>query len=100
LQKAAENYPIEVVKYDVEASETTDFKMNLIFQDCHPKALPMLILFQAGKVVSKHVGVITEEQLKEFLTPVMPVTAAADKKKGFVNLSSGGDDYMLTSFGD
>ena len=89
-----------MVKYDVESSETTDFKMDLIFQDCHPKALPMLILFQAGKVVSTHIGVITEEQLKKFLTEYVPVAAAADKKKGFVNLSSGGDDYMLTPFGD
>jgi len=103
LQEASEQYPtIEVVKYDVDSSETIDFKMNLILQNSHPKALPMLILFQAGKVVSTHVGVITKEQLQKFLTPFVPVAAAADKEKGFVHLSlssSGGDDYMLSSFG-
>lgn len=109
LQRCAETWSerLVVARYDVEqGNHSGDLKLELLLQDALPTSLPMLILFEKQKVVAKHNGVITAEQLEEFLMANLsqPQLQAASNKQqktaGFVSLSSsslGGDDYMLSS---
>ena len=107
LQRCAETWSdrLLVARYDVEqGNHNGDLKLELLLQDALPSSLPMLILFEKQKVVAKHNGVITEEQLEEFLVANLAQQqmekASKQQTAGFVSLSSsslGGDDYMLSS---
>lgn len=83
-----------------------------------PKALPSLILFHKGQVLANHVGVITQDELNNFLTTHMNAgssrtastskttnkeeqeteSSEKEKKAGFISLGgmNVNDDYMLT----
>jgi thioredoxin-like negative regulator of GroEL len=85
-------------------------------QDALPRSLPSLILFRDGSAVAKHNGVITEEELDEFLaknlakanssvsvkgkeimsrTTKTASSSSSSTKKGFIRLGADRDDYML-----
>lgn len=108
LETCAEKWSssLDLVKYDVEAAQNPNLKLELLMQNVMPRSLPCLLLFQEGKVVTKHSGVITEEELDALLeTHLGGVMAAAPSTKmksrgaGFVSMvaqDDSSDDYMLS----
>lgn len=106
LNKCAEKWQdsLYFVKYDVEASANPNLKLELLLQNAMPRSLPCLLLFRKGKVVMKHSGVITEEELDGLLEKHLGrlVTAPSTKRNkgaaGFVSMSrdDSADDYMLS----
>ena len=91
---------LTMVKYDVEASENPNLKVELVMQNAMPRKLPCLLLIQRGKVVAKRSGVITEEELDSLLQQHLNIDAApkskANKGAGFIGLARDDDDYMLS----
>lgn len=104
LEQCAEEWheSLIVVKYNVEASENPNLKLELLLQNSMPQSLPCLLLFINGKVVKKHSGVITKEELDSLIeTHVGGTENAKSKTKnvgaGFVSMvGDDSDDYMLS----
>mmetsp|Transcript_27080 Transcript_27080/g.41533 ORF Transcript_27080/g.41533 Transcript_27080/m.41533 type:complete len:202 (+) Transcript_27080:208-813(+) len=99
---------IEMAKFDVEA-KNPNLKVEMLLQNVMPKSLPSLILFRNGEALAKHNGIITEDQLNDFLETHLKVTSQAapdsrndsvniepKKKAGFVSFANDDDDYMLS----
>lgn len=106
LEKVATKWQdsLDLVKYDVEASKNPNLKLELLMQNAMPRGLPCLLLFMSGKVVTKHSGVITEEELdsllEEHIEQQTTSIAAPTLKttQGFVSMAhnDASDDYMLS----
>lgn len=116
LQRCTTKYSdsLTMAKYDVE-SKSPNLKLELLMQDVMPQSLPSLILFRDGKALAKHNGVISDQELEEFIESNLAsggldgssaeVNAASDeqatssapekKKAGFVSFTTDRDDYML-----
>ena len=89
---------VQIVKWDVE-SKNPETKMEIVLQDALPRALPSLILFQNSKVVGIWRGVITQDQLDEFLVDNLAELSRVPGQKGVgvISLVNGdADDYMLS----
>jgi thioredoxin 1 len=67
---------LRVAKFDVEA-KNPNLKLEFLLQDVMPKSLPCLVLFRDGKAIAKHNGVITDEELDEFIETNLQCTAAS-----------------------
>jgi len=118
LQKCTEKWHgrVTIFKLDVgDDKNTANVKLELVLQDVLPRSLPSLILFHNGKALAKHNGVLTEEQLDDFLRQNLPVASSNSNKvlkkmqqssmaktttpqraAGFVSFANQGDDYMLS----
>ena len=113
LKKCADKWQDQVAfaKFNVDDDDSVaNVKLELLLQNVMPRSLPSLILFQNGKAMAQHNGVITEEQLDDFLTQNLLFTATAttaagssstkptERTAGFVSFaaSSNDDDYMLS----
>jgi hypothetical protein len=90
-------------------SKNNDLKVELLLQGVMPRSLPSLILIHNNKALTKRNGVITDEQLEDFLqeqlkdlqkenAPKSFKKEVVEKKQntGFINFASEVDDYMLT----
>lgn len=90
---------LEIVKYNVE-DDHPNLKMELALQSALPTSLPSLILFQDCKVAGIWNGVITEDELDEFLVDQLAGVShvPGERVPGVVSLVNGEvDDYMLSS---
>jgi thioredoxin 1 len=96
---------VRMAKFDVEA-KNPELKLEFLLQDVMPKSLPCLILFRNGKALAKHNGVISEDDLDEFIkTNLRGKSSSHDqglfapkKKTGFVSFTHDDkDDYMLSN---
>ena len=108
LEGAAKKWKNTLVvgKYDVE-SENDQVKVELLLQGVMPQALPALLLIHKNEVLATWKGVITPEQLDEWLEQHIGsgtskarelVTATAGpprKKSGLISFATAEDDYML-----
>eukprot|EP00567_Pseudictyota_dubia_P018187 CAMPEP_0197439742 /NCGR_PEP_ID=MMETSP1175-20131217/6410_1 /TAXON_ID=1003142 /ORGANISM="Triceratium dubium, Strain CCMP147" /LENGTH=189 /DNA_ID=CAMNT_0042969707 /DNA_START=148 /DNA_END=717 /DNA_ORIENTATION=+ len=105
VRRCAEKWSdqMDVMRFDVE-SKNTGVKMELLRQKALPQSLPSLMLFRDGEVVAKHSGVITEEELNEFIStnladradPEESTTESSkEQQRGFISFTTDGDDYML-----
>ena len=110
IERCAENWKegIVVSRYDVE-SANNDVKVELLLQGVMPQSLPSLILVHKSKAITKRNGVITDEELEDFLreeleglekgkSPEEEIKDAIlpEKRAGFINFAAEVDDYMLT----
>jgi thioredoxin 1 len=92
---------LDFIKFDVDAAANPNLKLELLMQNAMPRSLPCLLLFQEGKVIAKHTGIITEEELDALLEThlgtVKSPTQKRSSSKGFVSMArdDSGDDYML-----
>jgi|Transcript_57411 thioredoxin 1 len=95
---------LDVMRYDIE-SKSTNVKMELLRQDALPQKLPSLILFRDGKAVAKHSGIISEEELDDFISSNLAdqedldkdiIGAAEEQRSGFISFGASHDDYMLS----
>jgi thioredoxin 1 len=105
LNRCADNWDgaLVVARFDVEG-KNPDLKMELVLQGVMPKSLPSLILFEKEKAITTRNGVITDDQMEEFLKTNLPTQQKktskpkTHKEAGFLSLaSSTNDDYMLTN---
>ena len=96
---------LDFIKYDVDAAANPNLKLELLMQNAMPRSLPCLLLFQKGKVIAKHSGVITEEELDSLLETHLGNVVSPNKKTGTNNKGAGfvsmarddsSDDYMLS----
>lgn len=112
LQKCSKSWHGQVVKLDVsDSNKNPQVRLELLLQDAMPQSLPFLVLFFNGKVLAKHTGVLSEEDLDDFLAqnlaPVDPITASTSLlpspeliTSGFVKFASqasASEDYMLSN---
>jgi thioredoxin 1 len=98
---------LHMAKFDVEA-KNPNLKLEFLLQDVMPKSLPCLVLFKDGKALAKHNGVITDEELDDFIETNLQGTTslqrdqgvvAPKKQAGMISLSQNdSDDYMLSNF--
>jgi thioredoxin 1 len=100
---------LRMAKFDVEA-KNPNLKLEFLLQDVMPKSLPCLVLFKNGKALAKHSGVITDEELDEFIKTNLQCTTsttsqrdegvvAPKKQSGMISFShNDSDDYMLSDF--
>jgi thioredoxin-like negative regulator of GroEL len=76
LEKFAEDYKdvVCVTKFDIQDRLSQQFKVELLLSGLMPQALPTLLLFYKGKVLTKWRGIIRYEQLEEmveeYVTPL------------------------------
>jgi len=101
VHKVAEKWSdrLTVAKFDVENKNSDNLKLEMMLQKCMPQRLPSLILFYEKKAVAIHNGVITEEELHDFLESNFPEQAASTPKKtaGFISFrQQEPEDYMLS----
>ena len=95
---------LDFIKYDVDAAANPNLKLELLMQNAMPRSLPCLLLFRNGKVIAKHTGVITEEELDCLLEKHLGTVKSPSKKgtkaqgAGFVSMTrdDSSDDYMLS----
>ena len=103
LNRCADNWDgaLVVARFDVEG-KNPDLKMELMLQGVMPKSLPSLVLFEKQKAITTRNGVITDDQMEEFLKTNLPTQKKTSKpetqkKAGFLSFApSTNDDYMLT----
>mmetsp|Transcript_10803 Transcript_10803/g.16071 ORF Transcript_10803/g.16071 Transcript_10803/m.16071 type:complete len:195 (-) Transcript_10803:360-944(-) len=99
LERCAEKWSGEVnlVKYDAE-SKNKGVKMEFVMGGVHPDKLPSLILYKDGKPVAKRAGMITDDEIDQFLSDNLKLNVPK-KGRGFIKFgsSSESDDYMLTA---
>jgi thioredoxin 1 len=111
IHRCAEKWKssLAVVKFNVEG-QNPNLKLDMLLEGVMPRSLPSLILFHKSKAITVHNGVITDDQLEEFIRQNIPATTTTTKipeailktttnnpkKSGFVSLGfSQPDDYML-----
>jgi thioredoxin 1 len=90
-----------LARFDVEG-KNPDLKVELMLQEVMPKSLPSLILFDKQKAIATRNGVITDDQLEEFLKTNLSTQKKTSKPKtqkeaGFLSFTTANDDYMLTN---
>jgi len=117
---AAKKYSekLSFIKYDVEGDNNSNLKIELLLQGARISGLPTLMIYQDGKPLAQHSGMITQQGLEDWLdanlfsknldstTNIKPAKegnatndTTTDNKRGFVSFASGGidDDYMLSN---
>lgn len=100
IRRCADNWDatLVVARFDVEG-KNPNLKVELMLQGVMPKSLPSLILFYNQKAITTRNGVITDDQMKEFLKTNLPTQSKPETQKeaGFLSFASTDDDYMLTN---
>ena len=115
---AAKKYSdkLSVIKYDVEGDNNANLKIELLLQGTRISGLPTLMIYQDGKPLATHSGMITQQGLEDWLdvnlfsknldstTNIKPAEednatndATTINKTGFVSFANGVDDYMLSN---
>lgn len=86
---------LAVARYDVEDVAGKEVKMDLLFQNVMPSKLPAFILFQKGSAVGERAGMLTKEEMEEFLAN----HSVPRPIKGRISLVSAdhAESYMLSS---
>lgn len=86
---------LAVARYDVEDGAGKEVKMDLLFQDVMPSKLPAFILFQQGSAVGERSGMLSKEEMEEFLASY----SVPRPIKGRISLmgTDHADSYMLSS---
>jgi thioredoxin 1 len=97
---------LAVCRYDVE-SDSDEVKLELLLQRVMPQALPSLILIKNNKVLGTRNGIITDDELDEFLNEHLSKPSNVDaneeieekskriERRGFIGFVNQVDDYML-----
>ena len=96
-----------VSRYDVE-SDSNEIKLELLLQRVMPQALPSLILIHNNKVLGTKTGLISADELNEFLDSNLSKSSSKQgieqeneekarriQRKGFVSFMYQMDDYIL-----
>ena len=81
MLQSAELYQddLKVVKFDVDAEDTSDVQVEFLLQGALPQALPHLILFHEGKAVAVHSGVLKQEHLNNLIEEsLMKIQSTSD----------------------
>ena len=112
---------LSVIKYDVEGDNNKNLKVEMLLQGVMVRGLPTLILYNDGKPLATHSGVITQDGLEHWLEESMsemddlemeakqststPMSTkkeeskkdegVAGPKRGFVSFATQVDDYAL-----
>jgi thioredoxin 1 len=105
VERAAKSWgeSLVVARFNVEA-RNPNLKMEMLLQQVMPTSLPSLILFHGEKALVFRNGMISDEELSEFLESNLPQkeklqkvpTRSGTKSPGMISFASQGDDYMLT----
>ena len=106
IERCADNWSDKLVvsSYDV-GSGNNELKVELALRGAMPKALPTVILFQNGKVLTRFEGIVSDEELNDILKAnIVPqkkkelvASASSSSSSGLISFASNtADDYMLT----
>ena len=96
LEQCAQDWAdtLQVAKFSVDQPNPM-VKMELVAQNVLPSSLPYLILFDKGQVRGTWTGVITEEEMNEFLRQHLPPKETAVSSRRGISLVEQPDEYML-----
>ena len=118
LSAATHTRKLSIFKYNVEAPNTQNLKVEMLLKGVMIRGLPTLCLFHDGEILATHSGAITETGLDDWLEENLFSNRALDSvgnnqtgqtqdsrsqrieaKRGFVSMTSqfGSDDYMLSN---
>ena len=97
---------VDFVRYNVEAANVKELKLDLLMQNTVIQKLPTLIMYSRGKVVSQHSGLINYEELRSFISEALhesdtekenAYTTSSTKSRGKISFGSNleRDDYAL-----
>ena len=101
---AAKREDVDVVRYNVEAPNVKELKLDLLMQKTVIRKLPTLIMYRKGQVVSTHSGLINYEELESFISDALHGNDAEEensrsstKSRGKISFGSAldRDDYAL-----
>ena len=101
---AAKREDVDVVRYNVEAPNVKELKLDLLMQKTVIRKLPTLIMYSRGKVLSTHSGLINYEELESFISDALHGNDAEEensristKSRGKISFGSAldRDDYAL-----
>jgi len=96
---AANREDVEFVRYNVEAANVKELKLDLLMQKTVIRKLPTLIMYSQGKVVATRSGLIDYEELESFIDSNTEEenTSSSAKSRGKISFGStlGRDDYAL-----
>ena len=101
---AAKREDVDVVRYNVEAPNVKELKLDLLMQKTVIRKLPTLIMYRKGQVVSTHSGLINYEELESFISNALhdsdkekENTSSSAKSRGKISFGSAldRDDYAL-----
>ena len=101
---AASRDDIHFVRYNVEAPNVKELKLDLLMQKTVIRKLPTLIMYRKGQVVSTHSGLINYEELESFISDALHGNDAEEensrsstKSRGKISFGSAldRDDYAL-----
>lgn len=90
---------MDFVRYDVESGNNHEIKMGMLYQNVVIRKLPTLLLYHEGKVKATHSGLISYDELEEFIANALDEEVHEDDgdsaKRGKIAFGSSRDDYML-----
>ena len=101
---AANREDVEFVRYNVEAPNVKELKLDLLMQKTVIRKLPTLIMYSHGKVVATTSGLIDYEELEFFISNALhdsdteeenPSSSAKSRGKISFGSTLGRDDYAL-----
>ena len=103
---AANREDMDFVRYNVEAANVKELKLDLLMQNTIIRKLPTLIMYTRGKVISQHSGLIDYEELMSFISTALQdsdteeenaYTSSSTKSRGKISFGSNleRDDYAL-----
>jgi thioredoxin 1 len=101
---AANRDDVDFVRYNVEAANVKELKLDLLMQKTVIRKLPTLIMYIRGEVVSTHSGLINYEELESFISKALHDNATEEENTGSSTKSRGKisfgstlerDDYAL-----
>ena len=105
---AANREDMDFVRYNVEAANVKELKLDLLMQKTVIRKLPTLIMYSHGKVVSQHSGLLNYEEVLAFISNALhndteeenttsSSSSSSTKSRGKISFGStlGRDDYAL-----
>ena len=103
---AANREDMDFARYNVEAANVKELKLDLLMQKTVIRKLPTLIMYSRGKVISQHSGLISYEELERFISNALHTeeenttsssSSSSTKSRGKISFGSTleRDDYAL-----
>ena len=105
---AANREDMDFARYNVEAANVKELKLDLLMQKTVIRKLPTLIMYSHGKVVSQHSGLLNYEEVLAFISNALhndteeenttsSSSSSSTKSRGKISFGStlDRDDYAL-----
>lgn len=95
-RNSGDSSPIQVAQFDVEDPNVGDLKLTLALENVLPRKLPSFILFRNGRAVGQREGVLSKDEIRDFLNShAVPAPSPKGRVSLVSSLQNDDDGYML-----